>query len=323
MNEFELIREFFDRGPSRVAELGIGDDAALLDLRNEQLVTCTDMMVQGTHFFADTDAASLGHKCLAVNLSDLAAMGAHPVAFVLAMALPEPDRSWLEAMTSGLFALAQQSGCELIGGDTTRGPLTLCVTAYGRLPAGSALRRDGAQPGDDVWVSGSLGGAAAAVAWRYGHNDHDGEPISQQALPEALGQRLDWPQPRLKLGAELRHVASAAIDVSDGLVADLGHIAARSRVAIQLRADQVPRDEALGGWTDVVSARSLALNGGDDYELAFTSAPENRQAIEGIALRIELPLTRIGRVDAGQGVHVIDEHGRPVTGLSAGHDHFS
>lgn len=321
LNEFELIRQVFDRGPVRRAELGIGDDAALLELNGEQLVTCTDMLVEDTHFFAGADAAGLGHKSLAVNLSDLAAMGAKPVAFVLALALPEPDETWLNEFARGMFLLADQADCELIGGDTTRGPLTTCVTAYGCLPPGTAIRRDRAEPGDDVWVSGALGAAAAAVHWRY-EQRRGANHNPQASLPQPLAQRLDWPEPRLSLGTGLRHVASAAIDISDGLVADLAHIADRSRVGISVQASEVPVDPALAEWVDADTALAFAINGGDDYEIAFTSAPENRFAINAIAERTGLALTRIGSVHAGQGVVVVDATGKQLDGIRGGHDHF-
>ncbi|MEZ5739606.1 MAG: thiamine-phosphate kinase [Burkholderiaceae bacterium] len=313
MTEFDLIRQYFDRGPPRHAELGIGDDGALLrDRAGMSRVIVTDMLVGGRHFLADVDPASLGHKALAVNLSDLAAMGARPQAFTLAIALPGVDADWLGAFCRGMFALADASGCELIGGDTTRGPLCLSITAIGEVPQGAALRRDHAQPGDDVWVSGALGGAAAALAALL---------ESPGSLSAAARHRLDWPQPRLALGQALRHLASAAIDVSDGLLADLGHVAERSRIGIELRADLVPLDPALSAL-DPRQALGHALGGGDDYELAFTAPAENRLAIEALGRSLELALTRIGSAGGGRGVSVVDARGRPLADLARGFDHF-
>ncbi|HYF60456.1 MAG TPA: thiamine-phosphate kinase, partial [Burkholderiaceae bacterium] len=221
--EFELIRRFFERpAAAGRARLGIGDDCALLDVPGgESLAVSTDMLVEGRHFFPDVDPEALGHKALAVNLSDLAAMGARPLGFTLALALPAADEAWLEAFSRGLFALADAQGCELVGGDTTRGPLALCVTVHGTVPPALALRRDGARAGDDLWVSGALGAAALAVERRL-----RGEPVPAGALA-----RLDRPEPRVALGLGLRGLARAAIDLSDGLAGDLGHVLARSSEA--------------------------------------------------------------------------------------------
>ena len=221
--EFELIRRFFERpAAAGRARLGIGDDCALLDVPGgESLAVSTDMLVEGRHFFPDVDPEALGHKALAVNLSDLAAMGARPLGFTLALALPAADEAWLEAFSRGLFALADAQGCELVGGDTTRGPLALCVTVHGTVPPALALRRDGARAGDDLWVSGALGAAALAVERRL-----RGEPVPAGALA-----RLDRPEPRVALGLGLRGLARAAIDLSDGLAGDLGHVLARSSAA--------------------------------------------------------------------------------------------
>lgn len=320
LGEFALIARYFDRAPARDAVLGIGDDAAILPARPglERVVT-TDMLVADRHFFADVDARALGHKALAVNLSDLAAMGAQPEAFTLALALPAAREDWLAGFAEGLFALADAHGCELVGGDTTRGPLCISITAIGHLPAGSAMRRDGAQPGDDVWVSGELGAAAAAVRLRRAGAAGEGA----SPVPDALQRRLDLPQPRVALGLSLRHLASAAIDVSDGLCADLGHIAERSRLCVRVDAGRVPVDDALAGWPDG-GGLWLALAGGDDYELAFTAPPENRIAIAALGERHGLRVTRIGEVVAGCGVSVTDVRGRPLAlPGAAGFDHFA
>jgi thiamine-monophosphate kinase len=314
--EFELIRRYFDRGPPRRALLGIGDDCAVLAAPRPGHVfaMATDMLVGGRHFFEDADPASVGHKALAVNLSDLAAMGAQPVAFTLAIALPDVATDWLTGFCRGLFELADRSGCELVGGDTTRGPLNITVTVIGEVPEGSAIRRDAAQPGDDLWVSGELGGAAFAVA----------ETIHGNALPadHPARRRLDWPEPRNRLGLELRHLARAAIDVSDGLCGDLGHLMERSRVGAQVCWPDLPCDATLTGLPEDRRMR-FALSGGDDYELLFTAASENREAIAALSARLSLRLTRIGRVDSGDSLRIVDRAGRRIEWSGRGFDHFA
>ena len=311
MGEFELISRFFDRGPARRSELGVGDDCAILRAQapGTTLAVATDMLVVGRHFLPAADPESVGHKALAVNLSDLAAMGARPLAFTLALALPEADEHWLAGFAAGMFALADRHECELIGGDTTRGPLNVCITVLGELPVGAALRRDRAEPGDDLWVSGELGGAALAV--RLG-----------DAAPPAERARLDRPQPRVALGLALRHLARAAIDVSDGLVGDLGHVCDRSRVGAEVDWPAVPLAPGLA-QAEGQDLPALALAGGDDYELLFSAAPENRSSIEALAGPLGLRLSRIGRVVAGQGVRVLDERGRPMATALHAYDHFA
>lgn len=310
--EFELIRRFFDRGPARCAELGIGDDCALIaPAPGTSLAVSTDMLVAGRHFFEDVDPRALGHKALAVNLSDLAAMGARPLGFTLALALPEADEAWLAAFSAGLFALADRFGCELIGGDTTRGPLNVCITVFGELPRGIALRRDRAQPGDDLWVSGELGGAALAVRNRQ----------TGLAPSDDTRRRLDLPEPRVALGQGLRHLARAAIDLSDGLAGDLGHICERSRVGARVDWPAVPVAPELTAL-GVEEQVALALAGGDDYELLFTAAAENREAIGRLGQALGLRLSRIGAVDSGDGVAVIDARGRPMRVGARSYDHF-
>lgn len=311
MGEFELIRRFFDRGPSRRCELGIGDDCAILrpPAPGTTLAVATDMLVEGRHFVAGADPVAVGHKALAVNLSDLAAMGARPLAFTLGLALPQADERWLEAFTTGMFALADRHECELIGGDTTRGPLAVCVTVLGEVPVGVALRRDRAEPGDDLWVSGELGGAALAI-----HLGARAGPCERA--------RLDRPEPRVALGIALRHLARAAIDISDGLTGDLGHICERSRVGAEVDWPALPCAPGLGALPEE-DRPGIALAGGDDYELLFSAAPENRSPIEAIGARLGLPLTRIGRVVAGQGVRVLDARGRPMTLARSAYDHFA
>lgn len=315
--EFDLIRRYFDRGPSRRAVLGIGDDCALLAAprqAGEVFAVTTDMLVSGRHFFPDVDPEALGHKSLAVNLSDLAAMGAQPVAFTLALALPDADPRWLDAFSRGLFALADRHGCELVGGDTTRGPLAISITAIGSVPQGAALRRDRAEPGDDLWLSGELGAAAFAVRCRD----------LGRALPpdDPALIRLDRPEPRVALGLALRHFARAAIDLSDGLAGDLGHVLERSRAGAEIEFDRIPIAAALQGLP-LAERVALALGGGDDYELLFTAAPENATAIAAIGARIGLPLARIGTITAGSSLRLLDARGAPITVPARGFDHFA
>lgn len=316
LGEFDLIRRYFDRGPARGAVLGVGDDCALLAplAARQVLAVSTDLLLEGRHFFADVDAAALGHKSLAVNLSDLAAMGARPRAFTLAVALPEVDEAWLAAFCEGMYALADRHDCELVGGDTTRGARTVCITVFGEVPPEAALRRDAAQPDDDLWVSGTLGAAALAV-----HARGEGRPL---AAGDAARVRLDRPEPRVALGLSLRHVARAAIDLSDGLLGDLGHILERSRVAAEIDWPAVPVSPALAALPEA-QRRRLVLAGGDDYELLFTAAPENRVAIEAIGRRLDLPLARIGRILAGSGMAVRDARGQALPIEAHGYDHFA
>lgn len=323
-SEFALIDRYFVR-PTPRAALGPGDDCALVaPSPGTELAITTDMLVSGTHFLPDTDPRQLGWKTLAVNLSDLAAMGAQPRWALLAGSLPQADEAWLAAFADGFFACAARYGVDLIGGDTTRGPLNVCVTAIGEVPAGAALRRDGAQEGDDLWVSGQPGLAALGLAHLQGRT----------RLPEALAVRcidaLQRPQPRVELGLALRQdaLAHAAIDVSDGLLADVGHIAERSRCVIDVWMAHLPR---LPAGADPALARDCLLAGGDDYELAFTAAPESRAALAALAARLDLPLWRIGRVedrvqragDAAAGtVNLLDADGQPVALQRRGFDHF-
>ena len=316
MNEFQLIRRYFDR-PAPGAVLGVGDDAAILaPAPGMELVVTTDMLVEGRHFFAGTDPASLGHKALAVNLSDIAAMGARARWATLAVALPAADEAWLAAFSRGFFSLADRHDVDLVGGDTTRGPLTLSVTLIGEVPAGQAIRRDGAVAGDDIWVSGELGGAALAVAARYGRAPDVGLDTLRNAA-----RRLDWPEPRLQLGERLRGLASAALDVSDGLAGDLAHLCERSGVAAELWLSALPCAEALLPLRS--SAPALFAAGGDDYELCFTAPRAHRAAIEALSAELGLRLTRVGRVAAGEGVRLLDApDGAPVLLTHTSYDHF-
>ena len=317
-SEFEIIRRYFTR-PVKRALLGVGDDCALVAPESGNvLAVSTDMLVEGRHFFAGADAAALGHKALAVNLSDLAAMGAAPRYATLALALPDADEAWLAQFAQGFFALADAFGTELIGGDTTRGPRTISITVMGEIPAGLALRRDGAKAGDDIWLSGASGDAALGLAHMEGR-----VRLSDEALAHCL-QRLHTPLPRVALGSALRGVASSAIDVSDGLVADIGHIGERSGVAIELRFAHLPRSAALASCEEGHLAQECLLAGGDDYELAFTAAASSRARLAALATELGLPLTRIGRVRAGEPgrVVVIDAAGKTMTLRTKGFDHF-
>jgi thiamine-monophosphate kinase len=327
LGEFEIIRRFFERPgrPSRVP-LGIGDDCALLPGGpGGALAVSTDMLVAGRHFFEDVDPAALGHKALAVNLSDLAAMGARPIGCTLAIALPAVDVDWLQAFADGLFALADEHGCELVGGDTTRGPLNLCITVFGEVPEALALRRDRARAGHDLWVSGALGAAAWAVERRLRP-----DPTGPGPDPAALGaarERLERPQPRVALGLALRGVAAAAIDLSDGLAGDLAHVLERSTAACgaplgaTLSWPAVPVDGALSGLPDARRA-ALALAGGDDYELLFTALPAQRAALAAIAAAGGLTLSRIGTIDPQPGLRILAADGRPMTLHARSFDHF-
>lgn len=316
-SEFELIARYFKR-PARTVALGSGDDCALIKAPTGLvLAITTDMLAEGTHFLAGTDPHRLGHKSLAVNLSDLAAMGADPRWFLLALALPDSDEAWLGAFAAGMFALAAAHSIELIGGDTTRGPRNICITAIGTLPPGYALRRDAAAPGEDVWLSGSTGDAALGLAYLTGKVQLD-----QMTAAHCLG-RLEAPAPRVALGRRLRGLAAAAIDVSDGLLADLGHLVEQSKVGAEIEYAALPRSAALRACADRVLADECLLAGGDDYELVFAAAPDRRLPIEAAADGAGVPVTRIGRITAGAPrVQVLDASGRPMSVGRGGFDHF-
>jgi len=316
LGEFDLIARFFTR-PVRRAALGVGDDCALLPApaADEQLAVSSDMLVEGRHFLTDADPEALGHKALAVNLSDLAAVGAQPLAFTLALALPQADTAWLEAFARGLFALADAHAIELVGGDTTRGPRNLCITVLGTVPQGQALLRSGARPGDDLWVSGTVGDARLALGHRLG------EWALAPADQTETFARMDRPAPRVALGLALRGVAHAAIDVSDGLLADLGHILRRSGVGATVDADACPATAALRAQP-LQRRRLCQLAGGDDYELLFTAAPAARDAVKAAAAQAATAVTRIGRIASQPGLRLIDAHGQVLDNAFAGFDHF-
>lgn len=315
MSEFDLIRRYFTR-PASSAVLGVGDDAALLHVaEGMELAVSTDMLVCGTHFFPDAEPFLLGHKTLAVNLSDLAAMGARPRWATLAVSLPAADEGWLQRFSAGFFALADEYGVELVGGDTTRGPLNLSVTIMGEVPRGVALRRSGARAGDDVWVSGALGQAALGLAHLQGRIDLVAE-VRSRCLAA-----LHQPQPRLDLGLALRGIAHSAIDISDGLLADLGHILECSHAGAEIEYAAIPAETPHG--IDGSLWRHCVLSGGDDYELCFTVPAAKRGEVEALAARLSLPLTRIGVIVAGQGCTVRSADGSAMTTKEAGYDHFA
>lgn len=327
MGEFELIRRHFQRPgvawPGQVA-LGIGDDCALLrPAPGHQLAVSTDMLVEGRHFFADVDPASLGHKALAVNLSDLAAMGARPLGFTLALAMPAADDAWLAAFAQGLFALADTHACPLVGGDTTRGPLNLCITVLGEVRPGQALRRDAARTGDDLYLSGRTGEARLALELLRG-TSWATAACGANALAERphLRQRLERPTPRLALGQALVGLAHAAIDVSDGLAGDLGHILRASSVGAEILLADLPVAPALQRLPDAQRLDCL-LGGGDDYELLFTAAPEARAAIAAAALASQTPVQRMGRITTPPGLRLLDASGQSVAAAPPGFDHFA
>ncbi len=312
--EFDLIQMYFTR-PTPSAELGVGDDAALVRVsEGKELAISTDMLVSGTHFFADADPFKLGHKTLAVNLSDLAAMGALPRWATLSLSLPGIDEHWLQRFSEGFFALADDNGVELIGGDTTRGALNLCVTIMGEVPRGKALRRDGAQAGDDIWVSGKLGQAALGLAFLQGKLKFYGE------VRDTCLQVLHQPQPRVALGLALRGVAHSAIDISDGLLADLGHILERSRVGAEIEIELLP---FVDDGVEKEMAQHCALTGGDDYELCFTAPKSQRDVVMALAGQLKFALTRIGFIRAEAGCVVRDALGKQMKIEKAGYDHFA
>ncbi len=315
--EFDVIARHFTR-PAANAVLGVGDDCALVDVSNGMdLAVSVDTMVSGTHFFPDVDPEHLGHKALAVNLSDLAAMGAMPYWAMLALTLPRVDHDWLAALAKGFFDLAEEFEVSLIGGDTTRGPLTLTVTIMGEVPAGAALRRSGAKAGNDIWVSGHIGDAALAVAHRHGKL-----VLTEADYGEAV-MRLYEPAPRVGLGQALRGLATSAVDVSDGLLADLGHICSLSGVGATVELAAIPLSPIGARHIATEAGRNAVVAGGDDYELCFTANPNSRESIAELARMLGMPLTRIGQVKRGKGVSLLGTDGKPVKIDGRGFDHFS
>lgn len=315
-SEFDLIRKYFTR-PTTHTKLGVGDDCALIEPQpGYELAISTDMLVSGTHFFPDAEPRQLGHKVLAVNLSDLAAMGAEPHWCTLAAALPQANEAWIAVFAKGFFGLAKHYDVDVIGGDTTRGPLNFCVTIMGEVPAGAALLRSGAKAGDDIWVSGELGDAALALAHLQGRTT-----LADAARAICL-PRLHTPTPRVELGIALRGLASSCIDISDGLLGDLGHILDMSGVGAQVMAERVPMSEVASAHTDRELALRCALAGGDDYELCFTSPPRARAAVEKVGRYSGIRVSQIGTISAQSGLRVIDADGKPMQVTHSGFDHF-
>ena len=311
--EFDLIARIRARAGTRDdVVLGIGDDAALLaPPPGLQLVVTADTLNAGVHFPHDSAPADIGWKSLAVNLSDLAAMGAAPAWCTLSLSLPQPDAAWIDGFLDGFLDLAGEHGIALVGGDTTRGPLSISVTAMGLVEPCRALRRDGARVGDDVWVTGTLGDAAGGLA-----------RLSGEQVP-ALRARLDHPSPRVDAGRALRSIATACVDVSDGLLADLGHIASRSGVAAQVEVDALPMSEALRAAFDEATRTAMQASGGDDYELCFSAPADARDRVEALSSQLGLRITRIGRMAAGEGVQAVRADGRPWSSARRGYDHFA
>ena len=324
MTEFDLIARYFTR-PAKQAAVGVGDDCALVNPSpGMQLAISSDMLVEGRHFFSDVSPYSLGHKALAVNLSDLAACGATPVAFTLALALPSIDETWLQEFSHGLWALADSHGCELIGGDTTQGPLNICITVFGEVPRGQALLRSGAQVGDDIYVSGTLGDARLALDALQGKIDLPTEVLAQARL------RLEQPTPRVALGKALRGVATSAIDISDGLAGDLGHILKASGVGAQVDVEvtmNLIASRTYIHWSkavfDTQKQLQMAFSGGDDYELAFTAPPAARQTVQAAAASSQTPVTRIGVIESEPGLRLVDAQGQLIPARFASFDHFA
>jgi thiamine-monophosphate kinase len=315
LGEFELIDRFFRR-PTPRAVLGVGDDCALLaPAHGMQIAVSTDLLIEGRHFLSTVPPERLGHKALAVNLSDLAACGADPLAFTLALALPRADASFLAPFAAGLLALADAHGIELVGGDTTAGPLSIAITVIGQVPPGAALRRSGAAAGDDLWVSGTLGDARLALEAFRGRVALQGEAF------EAVRRAMERPEPRVALGRALRGIASAAIDLSDGLLGDLGHVLAASQVGATVDVDALPRSPWLAAQP-LALQRECVLAGGDDYELLFAAPSAARDAVLGAARAAGVTVERCGRLDASPGLRVVDAHGRPVDHPFHGFDHF-
>jgi thiamine-monophosphate kinase len=315
--EFDLIAKYFTRATPG-AVLGVGDDCALLAPSPGMLLAVSsDMLLEGCHFSPQDSPAGIGHKSLAVNLSDLAAMGATPRWATLSIALPEENDAWLTAFARGFFRMADLHGIELVGGDTTRGALTISITVIGEVPPGQALRRDGAQVGDDVWVSGVLGSAAMALAYRQGRL------FMEQIDAAKVLPALYLPTPRVALGIALRGIAHSAIDISDGLLGDLGHILERSRVGATLEYASLPTLPVVQGYLHEAVARDCVLAGGDDYELCFTAPASQRDAVQAAAANTGVAITRIGRITAETGLMVIGSDGQPLRFDKTGYDHFA
>jgi thiamine-monophosphate kinase len=319
MGEFDLIERFFKRPPQRV-DVGIGDDCAVWSPRSGyQLAFSADMLVEGRHFLSTTDPQRLGHKALAVNLSDLAACGATPQAFLLSLSLPHADSDWLSGFSKGLFQLADAHACELIGGDTTQGPLNIAITVMGEVPHGQSILRSGAQAGDDLYVSGHLGDARLALeAFR-------GKVSLPQPVFDAARLRMDCPTPRVALGQALRGIAHAMADVSDGLLGDLGHILKASQVGAEIDTHiAATLMQTAHQWSCPPDlAMSCVMSGGDDYELVFTAPVASSSQVHAAAHACGTRVTRIGRITPSRTLSLLDAKGQAVTNTFRSFDHFA
>lgn len=317
LSEFELISTYFNRVVKvKKAKLGIGDDCALLKINpNMELAISTDMLVEGQHFFKKTGPEALGHKCLAVNLSDLAAMGARPIAFTLALALPEANSQWLKKFSDGLLKLANEQNCELIGGDTTKGPLTISITIFGEIQSGQALKRSQAQINDDIWISGTIGNARLALAV------HRKEIILSIADYNNISANMHKPIPRISLGIALRKIANAAIDISDGMIGDLRHILKCSNVGATIYVDELPMSQILQKQPLIIR-RNFSLFGGDDYELCFTAPIKSRKDVLIAAHNTLNSVTRVGYITSNLKLNLIDSKNLPIDINITSFDHF-
>jgi thiamine-monophosphate kinase len=315
-SEFDIIRQYFTR--KNAAVLSIGDDAALIEVSpGHQLVISTDMLVSGQHFFADADPFKLGHKSLAVNLSDMAAMGAVPRWATLSLALPDVNDQWLEDFSKGFFALADQYNVALIGGDTTKGPLNICITIMGEIKPGVALRRDGAKAGDEIWVSGTVGDAALALAALQNRLTLQAEELV------SCEQALYTPQPQVALGMALKGIANSAIDISDGLLADLGHILARSALGAEIYFDRLPTSAIMQKKLSDPVAQQCLLAGGDDYQLCFSAPVSLHEQVIQAGKRVNVAVTNIGRMTAAAGLNLFGADNKPMKIHNKGFDHFA
>lgn len=320
MKEFELIKRYFaDRGLTRKdVAVGIGDDAAIINVpENSQLVVTTDTLVSGVHFFEDIDPRALGHRAVAVNLSDIAAMGAEPAWLSIAITLPDAEEEWVNAFADGIFEICEYYNVQVIGGDTTQGPLSITINALGLVPKGKALTRSGAKPGDWVYVTGSLGDAGVAV------DAIKNERVLPLKYQKVIQNRLEYPTPRVAVSQALREIASSAIDISDGLLADLGHILTASGVGAVVNVDQLPLSDALRGSVDESRYYEFALAGGDDYELLFTVPEDKRGALDVGMAHYGIKLTCIGQILGQNGKIELRLDGKPYDFQYQGYEHFS
>jgi thiamine-monophosphate kinase len=314
-DEFGIIERYFARpGASRDVLVGIGDDAAVLDVAGP-IAVAVDTLVENVHFPSGLPAEAVGYRVLAVNLSDMAAMGAEPRWCTLALTLPQPDETWLEGFAAGLFSLAERHNVALVGGDLTRGPLTASLQIIGTIDREAILRRGGGHVGDDVYVTGTLGDSAAGLALL------EEGMVGEGSTHVALQERFLWPEPRVTAGRALARLASAAIDVSDGLIADLGHLCAASGCGAAIDTERLPLSAELLSLFPPNVAEAYALGGGDDYELCFTAAPAQAQTVEAVLAGVGCPARKIGRLVAGTGVQVRRD-GEPVVPVSTGYRHF-